>query len=119
MSPTPTPRNRAAVEPRVRQRAVERREHVRFPISMPAEYVLGCVRGSAVTCDLSSGGIFVKADRLLPIGKRVDLYIDWPAVLDDRAALRLVVKGLVLRSGWRGSAIRIAHYEFRVRSRRG
>ena len=53
---------------------------------------MGCDRGSAVTGDISSGGIFVKADRLLPVGKRVHLYIDWPAVLDDHAALRLVVR---------------------------
>ena len=119
MSPTPAPRGRAVVEQRTRRRTVDRRHRARFSIAMRAEYVLGGDRGSAVTCDISSGGIFVKADRLLPVGKQVHLYIEWPAVLDDGTALRLVVKGRVLRSGWRGSAISMGQYEFRVRTRRG
>jgi len=79
------------------------------------EYVLRDCRGSAVTSDMSSRGILIQTDRILKPGKRVQLLIDWPAVLDGAIPLRLVVSGKVLRSGRRGTAVSVLQYEFRIR----
>jgi hypothetical protein len=64
--------------------------------------------------NISSGGVFLKAQAPLPVGKRVVLLLDWPAMLDGRCPLRLVIQGRVLRSSARGSAVRILRYEYKL-----
>lgn len=93
----------------------ERRQHQRFPITAQAQYILAGNRGQATTVDISSGGVFLKADKSLPLGKQVQVLIDWPALLDQRCPLRLVITGRVLRSDSSGTAIGIVRYDFRIR----
>lgn len=100
------------------QAPYERRHHQRFPIAAQTQYVLTGIRGQAVTSDISSGGVFMKTDRILPVDKQVQLFIDWPAMLDQRCPLRLVIVGRVLRSGESGTAIGIIRYDFRIRPKR-
>jgi hypothetical protein len=94
---------------------VERRRHCRFPISAPVEYVLQDRHGTAVMSNIGSGGVFLKAQNPLPVGQQVELFLDWPAVLDGRRPLRLVIKGRALRSSARGTAVRILRYECKLR----
>ena len=110
MSPAPSPRFVKA--------PYERRQHQRFPITAQAQYVLTGIRGQAVTSDISSGGVFIKTNRILPVGKQVQLLIDWPALLDQRCPLRLAIVGKVLRSDQSGTAIGIVRYDFRIRPKR-
>jgi hypothetical protein len=72
-------------------------------------------RGQAATTDIGSGGVFLKTDQILPIGKQIQVMIDWPALLDQRCPLRLVITGKVLRSALSGTAVGILRYEFRIR----
>jgi hypothetical protein len=72
--------------------------------------------GEGVTYNVSSGGVFMKTEQVLPIGTRIQLLIDWPAKFDKRLSLRLAVKGRVLRSTAEGVAVKVFWYEFRVRS---
>jgi hypothetical protein len=74
-------------------------------------------RGVAVMSNMGSGGVFLKARDPLPVGEQVDLLLDWPAMLDGRRPLRLAIKGRILRSSACGSAVRILHYEYRLRSK--
>lgn len=94
---------------------VDRRRHQRFGIVVPVEYSLRDCRGSAVTSDMSSRGIFIKTRQILPVGKRVRLLIDWPVELDGGIPLRLFVVGRVLRSSRRGTAVSVLQHEYRIR----
>ena len=94
---------------------VERRRHCRFPISAPAKYVLQGRHGTAVMSNIGRGGVFLKAQNPLPVGQQVELFLDWPAMLDGRCPLRLVIQGQALRISERGSAVSILRYEYRLR----
>src|SRR5689334_10245726 len=96
----------------------ERRQTQRFPIAAQTQYIIAGMRGQAVTSDISSGGVFMKTTELLPLGKQIQLFIDWPALLDKRCPLRLVITGKILRSDESGTAIGIIRYDFRIRPRR-
>jgi len=95
----------------------DRRIHMRFPISVPVRYLLADHEGVTMTHDMSSDGIFMNTSEILPAGKLVKLFVDWPAMLDQHCLLRLVVVGKILRSSPQGTAVGISKYEFRVRSR--
>ena len=93
----------------------ERRQHQRFPITAQSQYILGGNREPATTVDISSGGVLLKTEKILPVGKQLQVLIDWPALLDQRCPLRLVITGKVLRSDPTGTAIGIIRYDFRIR----
>ena len=94
------------------------RKHVRFPVNAQAEYILGERTARAITQDISSGGVLLKTDSPLPIGKPIQVLIDWPAPLDRRCPLRLEIFGKVLRSNFAGTAVGITRYEFRIRAQK-
>lgn len=98
----------------VAQRAY--RQHQRFPITVPAEYVFGGKRFQAMTRNVSSGGVFLKTDTVLPGGEPIQVLIDWPVLLEERCHLRLVIFGKTVRSDWTGTAVEITRYEFRTRA---
>ena len=93
----------------------ERRQHQRFPITAHSQYILAGNRAQATTLDISSGGVFLKTEKILPVGKQIQVLIDWPALLDERCPLRLVITGKVLRSDQAGTAVGIIRYDFRIR----
>lgn len=95
----------------------ERRSHQRFAIVAVSQYIAGGTRGRASTSDISSGGVFLGTDTTLPVGAAVEVLIDWPALLEGRHRLRLVIHGQVLRSDTRGTAVRLGRYEFRLAPR--
>jgi len=101
--------------PGLRFAPYERRQNKRFPITAQSQYILGGNRAKATTLDISSGGVFLKAEKSLPVGKQIQVLIDWPALLDQRCPLRLVITGRVLRSDSAGTAVGIIRYEFRIR----
>jgi hypothetical protein len=94
---------------------IERRRHRRYPIKIRVEYSLPDRHGLAVTCDICSGGVYIDTPDLLPVGKRIQLSLDWPAELDGRHALRLIITGKVLRCSQQGAAVSILRYEYRLR----
>lgn len=93
----------------------ERRQHQRFPITANSHYILAGNKEQATTTDISSGGAFLKTETILPVGKPIQVLIDWPALLDQRCPLRLVITGKILRSDKTGTAVGIIRYEFRIR----
>jgi len=94
----------------------DRRTHQRFPINVQAQYIVAGNRAQATMQDIGNGGLFLKIDKTLRLGQQIQVLIDWPAPLDQRWLLRLVVFGKVLRSNGAGTAVRIVRYEFRVRT---
>lgn len=95
--------------------ARDRRSAIRFPVSTSLKYEFDGRIGTAVTLDVSSGGIAFQTDRVLRIGKSIRLIMNWPAALDGRLPLSLVVEGKVLRSTPFSSAVTVSRYEFRLR----
>jgi hypothetical protein len=95
---------------------VERRQRRRFPIALLVEYILRDCRGRAMTCDISSRGVFVKTNIVLKVGKPVRLLIDWPVELNGGTPLQLAVVGKVVRSDRSGTAVSVLQHEYRLRS---
>jgi hypothetical protein len=65
--------------------------------------------------NISSKGLLFKATEALVPGEMVTAFIDWPADLDRRVQLQLVVEGQAVRRTDDCNAIRIERYEFKTR----
>lgn len=93
----------------------ERRSNVRYEIALKVSYQLhpNGPFGHGQTLNFSSRGILFAADRSLPCGEII-LAITWPFSL-DQTPLQLVVRGSIVRSDARGTAVKIVRKEFRTR----
>ena len=98
--------------------ATERRQHRRFPISARSRYLVDGEHGSGTTVNISSGGVFLQTAKALAAGRQIQIWIDWPALLDQRCPLRLVIVGRILRSGREGAAVEIGRYSFHLGPKR-
>jgi len=99
----------------------ERRASTRFALTLEVRYtILGghapAQMGAGRTVDLSSSGLRFNADRPLPRGQRIELYIDWPALLHGDVKLQLVLSGVVVRTNGTEVALRIERHDFKTRS---
>ena len=96
----------------------DRRTTDRFPIENALRYKLpdGEQAGTGQTLNMSSGGILFTADSRLPLGKQIEVSVDWPAQLNARCGLKLVASGRVVRSSPNAAAVRIEKYDFRTRA---
>jgi c-di-GMP-binding flagellar brake protein YcgR len=98
----------------------ERRVSNRLPIEREVRYkVLGGKQtarrtGSGKTVNMSSGGVLFTTESGLPEGARMEIAISWPAKLDDATRLKLVAKGVLIRSDEKQAAISIQSYEFKT-----
>jgi hypothetical protein len=97
----------------------DKRLHQRYPIILNVEYkvlIKGRVErfGSGRTRNISSGGIFFEVDEVLPAQGKIELAMDWPFLLEGVCALKLVMRGRIVRSDTEGIAVKIAHHEFRT-----
>jgi hypothetical protein len=88
--------------------------HQRFPISTPVKYIVEKVAGEGVTCNVGSDGLLMKTKCVFPQGSRIELSLDWPAMLDGRLPLRLDISGKILWSNVRGTAVAILSYDYRL-----
>ena len=73
-------------------------------------------KGEGKTVNVSSCGILFTCQHQLAVGRRVKLCISWPVLLNNRVALKLVVRGRVVRCGEGHAAIEIQQHEFRTQS---
>ncbi len=98
----------------------ERRENDRFPFREDVAYRLLSSRpttlaGTGKTLNFSSSGILFTTRERLPVGRKVELSVNWPAQLGGRCLLKFVALGKVVRSESNRAAVRIEKYEFRTR----
>ena len=75
--------------------------------------------GLGKTVDMSSRSVLFTAPKVLMPGKRIELEISWPAQLDGKCALKLVIKGRITRCAGTSVAVKIYGYEFRTQSSHG
>jgi hypothetical protein len=100
----------------------ERRGTSRFPLCEEVKYKL--LHGKITTCgagrtlNIGSGGVLFTTEQRLPMGRMVELSVNWPARLDGTCPLKFVAVGRIIRSDNAKAAVRIERYEFRTRSMR-
>jgi hypothetical protein len=101
----------------------ERRTNGRFPLREEASYRIILSKSSPVsgvgeTLNMGSGGILFTTREKLPVGRTVEVAVNWPAKLGGTCPLKFVAVGRVVRSEDTHAAVRIQRYEFRTRSMR-
>jgi hypothetical protein len=94
----------------------------RFPIVREVSYRVmnskGAVEiGAGETINISSKGVLFNAQAPLRPGKRIELSISWPAQLDGKHDLKLVVCGRIIRCEGTNVALEVENYEFRTAGR--
>ena len=103
--------------------SLERRRTSRFPVREDVRYRVvqskaQKVSGAGTTLNIGSNGILFTTEDRLPLGRMVELSVNWPARLDGTCALQFVATGRVVRSEQSRAAVRIERYEFKTRSNR-
>jgi hypothetical protein len=73
------------------------------------------IAGIGKTLNIGSGGILFTTEETLPLGKMVDIAVNWPARLPGTCPLQFVAVGRVVRSEPQEAAVRIERYEFKTR----
>jgi hypothetical protein len=100
----------------------ERRGTSRFPLHEEVRYKMlhGKVvtTGAGKTLNIGSGGVLFTTEQRLPLGRLIELSVNWPARLDGICPLKFVATGRVVRSEEDQAAVRIERYEFRTRATR-
>jgi len=72
-------------------------------------------RGNGRTVNISSRGVLLQTETVLPAGASIALQVAWPVKLERQIALSLHIRGYTLRSDGDFTAIRIERHEFRIR----
>ena len=99
----------------------ERRGTRRFPLCEEVKYQLlhsKAVRasGAGKTLNIASGGILFTTQEKLPLGRMIELSVNWPARLDGICPLKFVAVGRVVRAETDRAAVIIERYDFKTRS---
>lgn len=100
--------------------STERRGRSRFPLREEVRYRVLHSRGSQTygvgrTLNIGSGGILFTTEEDLPVGRMLEISVNWPARLDGTCPLKFVATGRVVRAENHQAAVRIERYEFRTR----
>jgi hypothetical protein len=102
----------------------ERRVNRRYELQLPVRYRVSLrkgqmISGAALTRDVSTGGIAFTADEVLPVGRPAELWIEWPAQIDQQGALELHIVGAIVRSQRGLACVRIRRHQFVTVPERG
>src|SRR5580700_7652971 len=71
--------------------------------------------GVGKTLDISSRGVLFETEQHLRPGKRVEVSVNWPALLDGGCPLKFVAVGRIVRSEEKCAAMKVEQHEFRTR----
>src|SRR5579859_4843309 len=102
----------------------DRRGTSRFPVREEVRYRMvhsksSKVRGTGVTLNIGSSGILFTTQEKLPMGRMVEISVNWPARLGGTCPLQFVATGRIVRSENDRAAVKIERYEFKTRSANG
>jgi hypothetical protein len=97
----------------------DRRGTGRFPVREEIRYKLvqakSKMAGTGITLNIGSGGILFTTEEQLPLGRLVEVSVNWPARLGGTCPLQFVATARIVRSEPNQCAVRIERYEFRTR----
>src|ERR1700733_7727175 len=100
----------------------ERRSAGRYPLVLNAHYQTLRKRskdcGTGRTVDISSRGFLIYSQHHVPVGIRLEVAVEWPALLDGAIELMLVATGRVVRARDTSFALEFSWHEFRTTKRR-
>ena len=101
-----------------REPQIDLRIRQRYPIALPVQYKWKYRKsrgefGTGTTINISSRGILFRGSEAPPVKSVIELALTWPVSLDERA-LKLVVRGRVVRTAGDMAAVQVAQYEFRL-----
>ena len=99
---------------------MDRRGTIRFPVREELKYRVMQAKsivasGTGHTLNICSGGLLFTTEEKIPLGRQVEISVNWPARLDGTCPLKFVAVGRVVRSENRQAAVRIERYEFKTR----
>jgi hypothetical protein len=102
----------------------DRRGTSRYPVREEVKYRIIQAKnsntvGTGTTLNIGSGGILFTTEEKLPMGRMVELAVNWPARLGGTCPLKFVATGRVVRSEENMAAVRIERYEFKTRGASG
>src|ERR1700694_3727669 len=102
----------------------DRRSGIRFPLQQEARFRVlesrkHTPQSTGRTVEMSSKGIVLECDRVLPVGSKVEIAVNWPAQLNDKCRLKFVAVAKVLRSANNRTALLIEKHEFRTQGAAG
>jgi hypothetical protein len=103
---------------RQRSTGLERRASPRYRRTLVVRYKQPNRPGPPETgriIDLSRSGWRFTAERPLQAGLRLDVFLDWPVLLDGGVQLRLIAWGVVAWTNGTETALRIERREYRTR----
>ncbi len=105
----------------VKMAVPERRMSRRFPLNFGIRYMYSNRRWNVETYagvirDMSSSGLRFLAESHVEVGRRLEVAIQWPALLDGTVPMQMVVTGIVVWSEGNEVALRMQRHEFRTRS---
>src|SRR6266700_744826 len=122
MSPTPIPKPRAFEPPQVLR--AEGRLHQRYLIAFDLEYEILKRRrvqhlGFGRTINISSSGVLFEAKDIQSVcfmdcSEPIVLKMNWPLSLSEVCALKLEMRGHIVRIDGRRIAMKIDNHEFRT-----
>src|ERR1017187_2554539 len=98
----------------------DRRGTNRFPLHEEVQYrvisrAAAKTTGVGKTLNIGSSGILFTTEERLPLGRTVEISVNWPARLGGTCPLKFVAVGRVVRADAEKAAVRIERYEFRTR----
>ncbi len=99
----------------------DRRNSKRFPLRLSVRYrLLGTQDGqkwnTTESLNISSTGLLFTTEHTVLPGQGIEAFVAWPVALDKRVALKLALKGPVVRCEGNQVAMRFERYEFKTRS---
>ena len=99
----------------------DRRGTGRFPVREEIRYKLvqaksAKMTGTGITLNIGSGGILFTTEQQLPLGRLVEVSVNWPARLGGTCPLQFVATARIVRSEPTQCAVRIERYEFKTRA---
>jgi len=89
------------------------REEVKYKVLQPSK--APSITGIGQTLNIGSGGILFTTEERLPLGRTVELSVNWPARLDGTCPLKFVATGKIIRADAERAVVRIERYEFKTR----
>jgi hypothetical protein len=100
----------------------ERRRARRFPLRREARYTIleAHKRNAPVgteTLDMSSGGMCLRCTEAPAPGSRMDVAVNWPAVLENGCRLKLVARARVMWRSKEAVGLMIERHEFRTQGK--
>jgi hypothetical protein len=101
---------------------IDRRANRRYPIALRLQYKLiakGRVQrlGLGRTINISSHGVLFESDDAMPTSGQIEVVLNWPFSLQGVCALKLVMRGRILRTEERTVALETEFREFRTAGR--